>query len=412
MKRFACLVASLALALLAAGCGGKGSSAEPPPDFKVVAGDASAILTWTQEPDVEYWIFFGPGTGITTTNWTTNGGSVQPKVSSPHVVTGLANGTTYSFTINARRNGGPGGDGAPTQSVVPTLAGANWAPGTPLGTGNLYGIATGNGALGFANIAVGEGGSIFTSINYQATTAATNPSAPADLYTACYAAVGFVAAGAGGTVLYSINGTEWTAQTSNTTVPIRGCATLGTGGFVLVGDSGLIDTSALGTTWTLSDSGTAANLRGVAFGNSLYVVVGDGGTILTSGDVVTWTARASGTTAALRGVAYAALSNTTDSVTVVTSRYVAVGDAGTVLVSDDAGVTWTPVAPFTTQDLTAVTFGGQFVAVGKGGGIFTSLDGLTWTARQSGTTNDLAAIARTLSGYTAVGTAGTNVSSF
>ena len=54
----------------------------------------------------------------------------------------------------------------------------------------------------------------------------------------------------------------------------------------------------------------------------------------------------------------------------------------------------------------------QFVSVGNAGGIFTSLDGLTWTAQVSGTTNNLNALVRTASGYTAVGAAGTVLTSF
>jgi len=59
-----------------------------------------------------------------------------------------------------------------------------------------------------------------------------------------------------------------------------------------------------------------------------------------------------------------------------------------------------------------VVYGGQFVAVGKAGSLFTSQDGVTWQVRDSGTPNDLTAVTRTLSGYTAVGAAGTNISSF
>ena len=64
------------------------------------------------------------------------------------------------------------------------------------------------------------------------------------------------------------------------------------------------------------------------------------------------------------------------------------------------------------NDLNAVIYGGQFVAVGSAGGIYTSPDGLTWTPRTSGTTADLTAVTRTQTGYTAVGTGGTIVSSF
>ena len=89
----------------------------------------------------------------------------------------------------------------------------------------------------------------------------------------------------------------------------------------------------------------------------------------------------------------------------------AVGAGGTVLFSTD-GTTWAVQSAFTPLDMTAVVYGGQFVAVGKAGGIFTSQDGVTWQVRTSGTTNDLTAVTRTLSGYSAVGAAGTNITSF
>ena len=69
--------------------------------------------------------------------------------------------------------------------------------------------------------------------------------------------------------------------------------------------------------------------------------------------------------------------------------------------------------------LASVAFGSQFVAVGAGGAIFTSVDGLAWQPADSGTTTDLNAVAFTILtahsigvGYAAVGNAGTNLTSF
>src|SRR5437899_13024467 len=115
MKRIVFAVFSLVLALLAAGCSNKGSSADYPADFKVAPGDGSVTATWTAEPDVEYWIFFGAGPNTNTTNWATTGGRAITNTRTPQIITGLANGTLYSFTINGRKNKGPGGSGAPTQ---------------------------------------------------------------------------------------------------------------------------------------------------------------------------------------------------------------------------------------------------------------------------------------------------------
>lgn len=79
-------------------------------------------------------------------------------------------------------------------------------------------------------------------------------------------------------------------------------------------------------TWTGRTSGTSAALRAVTWtGNQLstpcYVVVGDAGTVLTSTDTIGWTVRTSGTANPLRAVAWSG------------SHFVAVGDAGTVLVT-------------------------------------------------------------------------------
>ena len=97
--------------------------------------------------------------------------------------------------------------------------------------------------------------------------------------------------------------------------------------------------------------------------------------------------------------------------TTATNIFVAVGDNGTVLRSEDA-LTWTLVTPFTTANLRSVVFGGRFVAVGDDGAIFTSTDGTAWESRNSNTTSDLAAIVREIAGYTAVGEAGAIVSTF
>jgi hypothetical protein len=82
------------------------------------------------------------------------------------------------------------------------------------------------------------------------------------------------------------------------------------------------------------------------------------------------------------------------------------------VIKSENGSDWTIVPAFTTKNLRGVTYGGRFVAVGEDGSIFTSIDGTTWVAQTSNTTADLTSVARTISGYTAVGEAGANVSTF
>jgi hypothetical protein len=72
--------------------------------------------------------------------------------------------------------------------------------------------------------------------------------------------------------------------------------------------------------------------------------------------------------------------------------FVAVGNGGTILTSPD-GVSWTQRTSGTSNSLSGVTYrNGTFVAVGLGGTILTSPDGVTWTQRTSGTRNWLSGV--------------------
>jgi hypothetical protein len=408
VKKFALLLACLAVTALVAGCSSPGTSAEPPADFKVVAGDGSVVLTWTAEEGVDYWIFYGLGTGITTENWANTGGRVATKARSPYVLTGLTNGLTYSFTINGRRDGGPGGPGAPTQVAQPRLSGATWTPGTPLGTGTLNAVASGILAPGVLKTIVGTGGAIYNAVGLTSTdyTPAANPVPAADLNTLLYATSGLLAAGAGGVALTSNDGTTWTAQSTGYTNDFHGGASAGFG-YLLVGSGGIILASQTGVSWVAQASATTNTLYAAGYGNNLYVAVGAAGTIVTSPDAATWTIAAPVTSRNLRGVTYGSWTNAAAE---TVSLWVAVGDEGTFLTSTN-GTTWTAQAPFTTANLAAVTYSGQFLTVGSRGTIYTSADASAWVSRSSLTTADLKAVARTPTGYIVVGSNGTNLSS-
>jgi hypothetical protein len=405
VKNFLALAALMAASLHLSSCGGGGSSASAPADFRVLAGDSSVTASWTAEPDVDYWIFYGPGSNITTTNWVTSGGGALANRTSPTVITGLVNGNTYSFTVNGRKGGGPGGDGAPTQVAVPRLAGSNWTVGTTLGTGKLYGIASGALFAGYAMVTVGEGGVIYQTVAGATTAAATNPAAPNDLYSVAFGVAGFVAVGANGTILQSTDSIAWTARASGTSQPLYAVAPI-SGGYVAVGGGGVILTSSDAQAWTVQSSGTTADLYAAVGSLGYIAVTGANGTLVTSPDRAAWTPRASGTTAALRGIAIGS-TVATDGTTVV-PVYAAAGDGGTLVMSAD-GATWVAKPPLGTARLNALSFGGQFVAVGAGGVIYVSPDGTTWTAQVSGTANDLFAITRTLTGYSLSGAAGTTL---
>ncbi len=163
------------------------------------------------------------------------------------------------------------------------------------------------------------------------------------------------------------------------------------------GPNGTILTSSDGTSWDNRTSGTSNNLIGVTYGNSIFVMVGQSGTILTSSDGTSWDNRTSGTSNTLYGVTYG------------NSTFVAVGHYETILTSSD-GTTWTSRTSGRTNSsgfsytnssgwtytdyLEGITYGNSiFVTVGRGedgsGTIITSSDGINWTTRTSGTTNNL-----------------------
>lgn len=122
------------------------------------------------------------------------------------------------------------------------------------------------------------------------------------------------------------------------------------------------------------------HLRDVTYGNGVYVAVGDAGTVLVSADAVAWTVVRLDSRRGLAAVTWDG------------SRFVAVGDGGTVAVSPD-GRQWVVHLIESAGDLLGVAAGGgRLVAVGRTGAVFGSLDGSAWEAGSSGTTVDLGAV--------------------
>lgn len=400
MKQFfKSILLALGVVLALAGCE-TGSSASPPVEVNVVAGDGSVTLTWTMEPGVEYWVFSAAADNVTPENC-----SSLPECKtivaavSPQVISGLTNGTTYSFTINGRIDGGPGGAGSASVSAVPKLAGVSWNAGASLGSVDLHGVTYGDSFL-----AVGSGGSMFSSSD-GISWAALNSGITADLNAAIYGNASYIAAGAGGVMLRSTDElVSWTQLASCTTNDLYAMSYNGSQ-FMAVGANGTIITSDGGEIWTCRYSNTSSHLYGVAYGNGVYVAVGVGGTIQTSIDGINWQAALSQTPLDLKGVAYGA------------DIFVATGTAGALLTSTD-GLTWMPQTPIASSPtLNAVIYGNefygtQFVAVGNNGAIFTSTDGIGWSSPASDNTNNLYAVTYGNYGYSSVGAAGSNLTAY
>ena len=412
MRRFLMLLMSILASVLIAGCGSSGHAVDPPAaGVTLVAGDGIITASWTMDPGVDYWLFYAPSSSISTSNWTTTTGSISViNAFSPFIAPGLTNGAVYSFTLDARVKGGPGGAGTPSVSAVPRLAGtapAPWTAGTAIGANDMRGVAWGT-----VFVAVGAGGVMYsspdgTSASWKAITSPVASNLNAVGYSGVYNAVGD-----GGVVLYSTDAVTWTTQVSGSTSNLYGAAGGNTGGvgrMIAVGAGGTILYSADGINWTAavsSGKATTNDLYAVRFHPSgLVFAVGDKGTILTSPDGTNWTLVTSNTTANLRGFTWG-VNATTGAVV-----YVAVGAGGTLVTSADA-VTWTvaktPIGTGATA-LNEVNYGTQFIAVGSGGGIFTSTDGTTWAAQTSTTSANLNSIAHGPYWYSVVGAAGTNL---
>ncbi len=407
---------AFAAALILTACGGSSSAIPQPPvgGITVAAADSEVTITWQETPGVEYWIFASPNSpNLTLSTWlATLGSSYRLKVSSPYTVTGLTNGTPYSFFLTGRINGGPGSDATPTVIATPRLAGIEWTPGITLGTGNKTAMAFGGVVDAATNtfvyryIAAGNGGRLYNASSIASWTSLTSP-VTSDLNAAEFALAQFIAVGAGGKVVTSADGQTWGEVSSLTTQNLNAIASSGSA-VVAVGDNGSITTSTDGVTWKLATSVPTTNhLYAVNFSNAgKWVAVGAGGIILSSTDGFTWTPQTSNTTADLRGIG----SNSTYSNSVTTYNFVAVGAAGTVLTSPDA-VTWTRQTINTNASLNALSFVNQFMAVGSNGTIITSSDGITWTTRTSNSTENLTTLVRANNQYVAVSDTGKILSS-
>lgn len=403
---------ALASALILVACGGGSSSSAPPPPeggITLANGDGQVTLSWNSTPGVEYWIFAAPNNpNLNLSNWlATTGSTYRLNVTSPFVVTGLSNGTPYSFFITGRINGGVGGAATPTVTGTPRLAGTEWTAGATINTGTKTGLTYGSyvdtatNTLQYRYLAVGNGGRMFSASKIDTWTALT-PLVNNNLNAATFGFAKFIAVGDAGKIIYSSDTKTWTQATSTATQNFN--AVVANGSIVVaVGDNGTIMTSKDAITWTAATTvPTTAHLYGVTYSASAtWIAVGAGGTLLTSTDGVTWTAQSSGTTADLKAVG--SLSSTLNGTTTYT--YVAAGQNGTILKSNDF-LTWTAQSSNTTANFNDMSSLGQLLLVGSNGTVLTSIDGVTWTRQTTNVSSELTTILKAENQYVVVNTTG------
>jgi len=445
---FKSLVAMLAAAAFLSGCGGSHGNSAPPPvgGLTLEAGEGGVTLSWTGVAGVDYWAYTGQSSTLckncSTNDWKATPGAQSRgwamPLTNPYFFTGntiqtsLDNDVLYSFIMDGRIQGGPGGDATPSKSATPRLNGEYWySNGQAIGTGGIKGLAFGPVFNTVTNayattgtyVGLGAGGIKYQSPNGLSWTAITSTDTTA-WKGAAYAFPGsliqkFVGVGAGGAVTYSTDLATWTTALSAVTVSAGqdlNAVASSLNLLVAVGNNGTILRSNDGITWAAANPlPSTPHLYAVAFttvpSGNVWVAVGAGGAIFVSADAATWTAVESGTRQDLNGVAsvvnttypngiYSPLNAPTYSYSVV-----AIGNAGTVTQTRVDGGTWTwtlqtPLGLGSGRNLNAIVASSvlvptnQFMVVGDGGQAFTSPDGVTWTSRTTTSAQNLTGLIR------------------
>jgi hypothetical protein len=171
----------------------------------------------------------------------------------------------------------------------------------------------------------------------------------------------------------------------------------------VVGSKGTVLKRLGNKTWIQTVALDYGDLLGLAYdaGSGAWIVVGTEGLITRSYNYSNWLPLNSGVNVNLNSVAYH------------NGTFVAVGNNGTILYSQDTGDSWSINNTITNKNLKAVRYlNGKWVIVGEKGTVITSLLGTGfWTLHSSGTTNTLNDVAFVNNLYFAIGTKGTVIES-
>jgi hypothetical protein len=256
---------------------------------------------------------------------------------------------------------------------------------------NINSVFTGNDLI----IGVGENGTIITStdgVNWVTRSSGVIFSLRAGVFfNGTYIVVGD-AGWTSSPVLTSTDGITWTPRSSGMSRVFHHSIASNGSRWVAVGNDGVIShgstTSPFSYSYAQSESRT--NLRGVTWTGSTFAAVDEFGAVITSTDGAVWS----------RNV----LRSTTFKSNNTTARAIAVGDSGVIMSSPDGSSGWVFRNSGVTENLNKVVANSNtFVAVGSGGRIITSADGITWATRSSGTTIPLVDVATNGNLFVAVG---------
>jgi hypothetical protein len=261
-------------------------------------------------------------------------------------------------------------------TILTSSNGQAWTPAASGVTNSLRGVTYGQGQF----IAVGQAGAIITSTNGTDWSAQVSGTANR-LNAVTLGGFGFIAVGLNGTVLLSTNGTQWLAAPAFTSAELVG---VGNGfGKTFVGARGntpALFSSANGTSWsTLGEDLFNGNF---VYGNGVVLGIAIRGQFYRNPDGASWSLIAQSPFVYCWGLAFAR------------NQFVGVGGSffgpGRTIATSINGTNWvTRYNKSSEGRLQGVAYGNQrFVAVGDAGGILVS-DPIVWFSNQSVAANAL-----------------------
>jgi hypothetical protein len=138
-------------------------------------------------------------------------------------------------------------------------------------------------------------------------------------------------------LLISYDGNAWKEFTPSFTNKMLNTVTSSSTIIVAGGEDGEIWHSINARNWIKCNTGAVSTLRDSAYGNGTFIMVGDAATILVSDDGITWSAIAAPIDNNLNGIVFDG------------SMFYAVGDGGVIISSDTNGATWVDLSYVTTD---------------------------------------------------------------
>ena len=353
-------------------------STEPPAQpqgFQIIPGDSQLTLVWDAVDGADSYLITWREVGVT--GYQTipvDGGTTQ------YVHTGLTNGATYSYFLEARNAAGSG-------PVTATLSGVPAIP-RPFDIAAVAGDGQTLLSWDLAEVS-GVNFTVYWSTTGNVTTSDNSIDAGTSLQ------IAHTGLTAGKNYYYRVSATgtsgesELSAEVSSSQQSNWQWANpkphgntfhkviWGNNEFIAVTDAGGIYTSPDGATWESQKSGTSRRLYGIAWSGSRYVAVGEDGLIVTSTDALVWSVRS------------AEIDYNPFFQDVIWNGSLFVATGSTIITSED-GVTWTEANHSASGSIRFLSWNDDLLVASEGGAttyIHTSTDGINWTAHATAISN-------------------------